>query len=275
MLAQGPTYGLGRTPTPEERKALAISVDPNTGKDLPQGHGNATEGGVLFRTKGCAGCHGATLTGGRASTLIKADKPHTTPWDLGRVLPWRAPTAMIVWDFINRGMPLNREGTLTSNEVYTLTAFLLQEWCDPRGSDAQRKESAAGEDADARFIRRAAGVETRSSQGSRVTRTSPSSTVPSPCRSLEKVLDVSSRTFPQHPFELWRRPFADNQMRMTIWKSAVCLLLVAGLKTGTLVAQQGLPDSLAFTASDVPTRRQVMVSVERETRDRLDDTLAR
>jgi len=30
-----------------------------------------------------------------------------------------------VWDYINRGMPLNREGTLTSDEVYSLTAFLL------------------------------------------------------------------------------------------------------------------------------------------------------
>ena len=30
-----------------------------------------------------------------------------------------------MWDYINRGMPLNREGTLTSDEVYSLTAFLL------------------------------------------------------------------------------------------------------------------------------------------------------
>src|SRR5207249_11701818 len=67
-----------------------------------------------------------TLTGGRARTLIKADKPAgTDPWELGRVLPFRAPSAMIVWDFINRGMPLNREGTLTADEVYALTAFLL------------------------------------------------------------------------------------------------------------------------------------------------------
>ena len=36
-----------------------------------------------------------------------------------------APFATTVWDYINRGMPLGREGTLTADEVYALTAFLL------------------------------------------------------------------------------------------------------------------------------------------------------
>jgi cytochrome c len=57
--------------------------------------------------------------------LLKTDKPGVDPWELGRVLPFRAPEATIVWDYINRGMPLNREGTLTADEVYALTAFLL------------------------------------------------------------------------------------------------------------------------------------------------------
>jgi cytochrome c len=43
----------------------------------------------------------------------------------GRILPLRAPFATTVWDYINRAMPLNREGTLTPDEVYALTAFLL------------------------------------------------------------------------------------------------------------------------------------------------------
>jgi cytochrome c len=41
------------------------------------------------------------------------------------VLPVRAPYATLVWDYINRGMPLGREGTLTADEVYALTAYLL------------------------------------------------------------------------------------------------------------------------------------------------------
>ena len=49
----------------------------------------------------------------------------TDTWRRGRVLPVRSPFATTVWDYINRGMPLNNEGTLTPNEVYALTAYLL------------------------------------------------------------------------------------------------------------------------------------------------------
>ena len=36
-----------------------------------------------------------------------------------------SPFATVIWDYINRGMPLGKEGTLSANEVYALTAFLL------------------------------------------------------------------------------------------------------------------------------------------------------
>ncbi len=55
----------------------------------------------------------------------RAAEPNADPWSLGRILPIRAPYATAVWDYINRGMPLNREGTLTADEVYALTAYLL------------------------------------------------------------------------------------------------------------------------------------------------------
>ena len=51
--------------------------------------------------------------------------PNLDLWARGRILPLRAPFATTVWDYINRAMPLNREGTLTSDEVYALTAYLL------------------------------------------------------------------------------------------------------------------------------------------------------
>ena len=124
-LAQGPTYGVGRTPSAEEIRAWDISIGP-TGEELPPGRGTVKEGALVYRAKGCAGCHGKTGTGGPAPTLIakKAD-PKLATWDRGRVLPVRAPYATIVWDYINRAMPLGREGTLTADEVYALTAFLL------------------------------------------------------------------------------------------------------------------------------------------------------
>ncbi len=132
-FAQSPTYGVGRTPSAEEIHAWDISISP-TGKELPQGHGTAKEGEVLFKSKGCAGCHGATGVGARAPALVKGGPPvgqtppgmegmHMVP-DTG-IMALRSPYAVTIWDYIRRGMPLNREGTLKPDEVYALTAFLL------------------------------------------------------------------------------------------------------------------------------------------------------
>jgi cytochrome c len=125
VMAQSPTYGVGRTPTAEEIRAWDISIGP-TGAELPPGHGTAKEGAALYVSKGCAVCHGKTGIEGTAPQLkAKPAAPDVDTWDRGRVLPVRSPFATTVWDFINRGMPLNKEGTLTPDEVYALTAFLL------------------------------------------------------------------------------------------------------------------------------------------------------
>jgi S-disulfanyl-L-cysteine oxidoreductase SoxD len=123
-LAQGPTFGIGRTPAPEEIKARDISIG-STGEELPPGKGSAKEGAPLYRSKGCAACHGATGLEGTAPILKSKDAANPDLWARGRILPLRAPFATTVWDYINRAMPLNREGTLTPDEVYSLTAFLL------------------------------------------------------------------------------------------------------------------------------------------------------
>ena len=117
--AQSPTYGLGRTPTEEEIRAWDISIGP-TGEELPPGRGTPEEGELVYR-RGCATCHGANGVGGSAPRLIKREaEPGAHPWDYGRVLPIRAPYATGVWDYINRGMPLNREDrfALGIGEIY-------------------------------------------------------------------------------------------------------------------------------------------------------------
>ena len=132
--AQSPTYGLGRSPTPEEVRAWDISISP-TGMELPEGSGTVAEGERVYR-RSCRRCHGVDGTEGRAPRLVKRERPEGThPWNLGRILPIRAPYATVVWDYINRGMPLNREGTLTADEVYALTALLLY-WNDVIEEDA-------------------------------------------------------------------------------------------------------------------------------------------
>jgi mono/diheme cytochrome c family protein len=124
LAQQSGTFGVGRTPTADEIKAWDISIGP-TGEELPEGRGTVREGAQLYRSKGCAGCHGANAIDGKAPNL-KSKAPATADvWARGRILPLRAPHATTVWDYINRGMPLNREGTLTPDEVYSLTAYLL------------------------------------------------------------------------------------------------------------------------------------------------------
>jgi hypothetical protein len=131
-LAQSPTYGLGKTPTEDEIRAWDIAISPD-GKELPPGTGTAKEGAPLYAQK-CAACHGANGYEGRAPQLIKIDPsapavkqpPCLSPCIRGaNVLALHSPYATTIWDYINRGMPFGKEGSLKPNEVYALTAYLL------------------------------------------------------------------------------------------------------------------------------------------------------
>jgi cytochrome c len=123
-VAQSPTYGVGRTPTAEELRRMDISIGP-TGEELPVGRGSAKEGAQVYVQKACVGCHGVAGLGGMAP-ILQSKLPAETPlWRKERILPLRSPYATTVWDYINRAMPLGLEGTLTPNEVYSLTAYLL------------------------------------------------------------------------------------------------------------------------------------------------------
>ena len=80
-------------------------------------------------------CHGRNGEGGKAPTLIVPKGASTNPgkanpaMDMGiqgpGLMAVSAPFATTMWDYIHRGMPLGREGSLTADEVYSLTAFLL------------------------------------------------------------------------------------------------------------------------------------------------------
>src|SRR6267154_2542153 len=124
-LAQSaPTYGLGRTPSAEEIRARDINIGP-TGEELPPGRGTPKEGAKVFALQGCVVCHGEEGVGGLGPALKSKTSQDLPIWKRERILPLRAPFATTVWDYINRGMPLGQEGTLTPNEVYALTAYLL------------------------------------------------------------------------------------------------------------------------------------------------------
>jgi cytochrome c len=123
-LAQSPTYELGRVPTASEIHAWDTAVGPD-GKELPPGSGSAKEGARIFEIRGCAGCHGPTGVEGPAPRLVGGVGSLTTDKPL-RTVGSFWPFATSIWDFINRAMPLNQGGYLSPDEVYALTAFLLQ-----------------------------------------------------------------------------------------------------------------------------------------------------
>jgi cytochrome c len=120
--AQLPTYGVGRQPTPEEVKAWDLTV-PADGEGLPPGSGTAALGKPIYEER-CASCHGFkgedrkynVLVGGHAT--LTTDKPMPTVGSF-----WaHAPT---VWSYINRSQPLDQPGSLTADQVYAVTAYLL------------------------------------------------------------------------------------------------------------------------------------------------------
>src|SRR5262249_11774249 len=115
--AQSPNFGLGKTPTAEEIRALDIAISPD-GKELPQGSGSAIEVVTIYAQK-CAACHGKNGYEGRAPQLIRFDPsgppeklpPCLTPCIRGNnVMGLHSPYATTIWDYINRGMPFGKEG---------------------------------------------------------------------------------------------------------------------------------------------------------------------
>ncbi|NUU43028.1 c-type cytochrome [Tardiphaga robiniae] len=115
--------GLGRVATAEEIAAWDTDVRPD-GCGLPVGKGTVKQGDDLFQEK-CASCHGEfgqgvgrwpVLAGG-AGTL-KADRPDKTVGSF-----W--PDLSTVFDYIKRAMPYGNAQSLTNDEVYALTAYIL------------------------------------------------------------------------------------------------------------------------------------------------------
>ena len=116
------SFGLGHPPTPAELKAWDIDVRGD-GAGLPPGHGGVAQGKTLFADK-CAGCHGDKGQGGVGPALaggqgtLATAKPVKT---VGSYWPY-APT---LYDYIHRAMPFNAPQSLTPDETYALTAYVL------------------------------------------------------------------------------------------------------------------------------------------------------
>jgi S-disulfanyl-L-cysteine oxidoreductase SoxD len=115
-------YGFGRPATPREIAGWDIDISPD-GAGLPPGHGDVGQGEAIFAEK-CASCHGPhgegkpmdQLVGGIGTLSDK--KPVKT---VGSFWPY----ATTLFDFVRRAMPLNAPQSLTPDEIYAVSAYLL------------------------------------------------------------------------------------------------------------------------------------------------------
>jgi cytochrome c len=125
--------GIGRAATPKEVAAWDIDVRPDF-KGLPPGSGSVAKGQDVWETK-CAHCHGvfgdsgevfSPLVGGTTAEDVKTGRvAKLKDSTAGRTTFMKVATISTIWDYINRAMPWTAPKSLTTEEVYSVTAFLL------------------------------------------------------------------------------------------------------------------------------------------------------
>jgi len=120
-LAQSP--GLGARISEADIAAWDISILPD-GTGLPAGSGTAAQGAPIFAAK-CAMCHGEAGKGSPVGNVLVGGAPLASAIETTKTIGnfWGYSTT--VFDFVRRAMPFQQPRTLTDNEVYALTAYLL------------------------------------------------------------------------------------------------------------------------------------------------------
>lgn len=126
--------GVGRVATPAEVAAWDIDVRPDF-KGLPKGSGSVSKGQAVWEAK-CASCHGVfgesnevfspliggttaeDIKSGRVANLRRSDYP-------GRTTMMKLSSVATLWDYNNRAMPWNKPKSLSTEEVYSVTAYML------------------------------------------------------------------------------------------------------------------------------------------------------
>lgn len=127
---EGPRYGLGRRPSDAQIAAVNIDIEAD-GAGLPAGSGTVTEGAALYQAK-CGMCHGP-----RGEGMAKVYPALVGPQPAAGFVAFARDPALVrsignywshattLYDYIRRAMPLTAPGSLTNNEVYALSAYLL------------------------------------------------------------------------------------------------------------------------------------------------------
>jgi len=130
-------FGFGEPAPHTLIEDLDIDVGPD-GTGLPEGEGTAQAGAALYRRL-CASCHGPEGEGATANPLVGTDPPGIPPFG-PEYEAWRGssrdvpltvgnywPFATTLFDYIRRAMPTSAPGSLQTDEVFSLVAWVLAE----------------------------------------------------------------------------------------------------------------------------------------------------
>ncbi|MGE0625538.1 MAG: c-type cytochrome [Pseudomonadales bacterium] len=120
LAAQGPA--LGEPVPPEVVRSIDFTVLPD-GTGLPRGEGDAAAGLVVYQSE-CGICHGDGGQGGPNDRLVGGRGSLAAPQPVKTVGSFW-PYATTLFDYVRRTMPIHAPGTLTSDQIYAVTAYLL------------------------------------------------------------------------------------------------------------------------------------------------------
>src|ERR1700675_3945927 len=115
-------YGIGRSAPPAEIAGWNIDVGRD-GSGLPPGSGTVDHGREVFDQQ-CAACHGDKGQGGVGDQLVGGQGTLATPKPI-RTVGSYWPYAPTLFDYIRRAMPQNAPQSLSNEDVYAVSAYIL------------------------------------------------------------------------------------------------------------------------------------------------------
>jgi S-disulfanyl-L-cysteine oxidoreductase SoxD len=120
-------FGFGAPITENDLKQFTSPLPD--GRGLPAGSGTVAQGRVIYM-QSCAACHGEKLEGGIGDRLVGGrgtlvnDSPTRAPV---KTVESYWPYATTLFDYIKRAMPMNAPGSLTDDQVYAVSAYILSQ----------------------------------------------------------------------------------------------------------------------------------------------------
>ena len=131
QAGDGGRFGFGRIATPQEIAGWDIDVRPD-GHGVKKGKGNARQGQEIYDAK-CASCHGTfgesnnymVIAGGVEKEDLKTGRAASLKKGEVRTVGTKLNYATTLWDYINRAMPWTAPQSMSVDEVYAVTAYVL------------------------------------------------------------------------------------------------------------------------------------------------------